>query len=84
MKGSQHMFAQSPGVGEKNVVDPALHAGVKLAKADQTVLPFPITLAQPACGLNHLAALEAVMRWKDNEAQPRPLLNERQYQHVSR
>jgi hypothetical protein len=67
-EGPQHMFAQSPGVCETHVVDPALYAGVKLAKADQAVLPFAITLAQPTRGLNHLAALDTTMRWKDDEA----------------
>jgi hypothetical protein len=43
-EGPQYMFAQSPGVGETNVVDPALHAGVKLAETDQTFLPFPVPL----------------------------------------
>jgi len=78
------MFAQSSGVGETNVVDPALHAGVKLGKADQAFLPFPITLAQPARGLNHLAALDTAMHRKDDQAESPPLLNEGQYEHVSR
>ena len=78
------MFAQSPGVCETHVVDPALYAGVKLAKADQAVLPFAITLAQPTRGLNHLAALDTTMRWKDDQAEPPPLLNEGQYEDVSR
>lgn len=78
------MFTQSPGAGQTDMIDPALHAGVKLAKTDQTVLPFPITLAEPARGLNHLAALDTTMRWKDDQAEPPPLLNEGQYEDVSR
>ena len=78
------MFAQSPGVSVTHVVDPALHAGVKLAKTDRALLPFPIMLAEPAGGLYDLAALDAAMRWKDKEAEPPPLLNEGQYEDVSR
>lgn len=41
-------------------------------------------LVEPANGLSDLAALDATMRWKDDEAQPRPLLNKGHDEHVSR
>ena len=51
---------------------------------DRALLPFAIVLVEPASGLYDLAALDAAMHWKGDEAQPRPLLNKGLYEHVSR
>jgi len=41
----QYMSAQPPGVRVTHMIDPTLHTGIKLAKADAAAPPSIITLA---------------------------------------
>lgn len=50
-------------IGALYMVDPALHAGIKFRKADVAIAQTAVQVAQPLCGVAHLACPHKQVAW---------------------